>query len=648
MKLKVKFLFPVLGIILIGLLSITTLGYVSSKNALTESVNTQLTSLTEATSDVLSKFIRDNRDLLRYWGSSSVYGRFSTDHLAADSEAIHGSFARIIKTFPSIENIMVAMPDGSIAASAIPGVEGAYNIADRPYFKAAIKGSPVTSKVLLSKVTGEPIYVECIPIYHNDALVSVLALAVKMKAVTDLFIDPIKVGKSGYAFVMEKDGSVIAYPDKTKILKLNGHMFEFSKKILKEKTGLMVYDFKGAEKISVFKQEKELGWITVISAPSMEVFSAAETLRNRLFMIAALTMGIIGVVVLALTQTMVVKRIENIADRMNDIAQGEGDLTMRMHIQSGDEIGVLAVGFNTFVEKLQGLIQEIVGKTEILDTSTTDLSGITRKMTQTSVDMSGKALSVSTSAGELNTHMGGVSAAMSQSSAGTGMIASAAEEMTATISEIADNAGRAREVTTHAASKASGVAKRVEELAAAARDIGVVTETISEISDQTNLLALNATIEAARAGDAGKGFAVVAGEIKELARQTAEATGEITNRIRGIQSSTDNASTDIAEIDSIITNVNEIVSGIAASVEEQSVTTREIADNVAQTSMGIEEVSGTINKSSEETHAISLDIEEVNQNARFLTENSQRVQNDSEKLSSLSDEMASLVAQFKV
>ena len=648
MKLKVKFLFPVLGIILIGLLSITTLGYVSSKNALHESVNTQLTSLTEATSDVLSKFIRDNRDLLRYWSSSKVYARFSINHGAADFQTIHESFTRIIKTFPSIENIMVAMPDGSITASAIPGVEGVFNVSERPYFKASLNGSPVTSKVIISKVTNEPIYLECQPIYHDNTLVSVLLMAVKMKAVTDLFIDPIKVGKNGYAFVMEKDGPVIAYPDKTKILKLNGHMFEFSKIILKEKAGLMIYDFKGDEKISVYKQEKELGWITVINAPSNEVFSAAETLRNRLYMLAALTMGIIGVVVLALTQSIVVKRIEGIADRMNDIAQGEGDLTMRMRIQSMDEIGVLAVGFNTFVDKLQGIIKEIVGKTVILGTSTTDLSGVTRKMNQASIDMSGKALSVSTSTGELSSHMGGVSAAMSQSSAGAGMIAAAAEEMTTTISEIANNAGRAREVTTHAASKASGVAKRVEELAAAARDIGVVTETISEISDQTNLLALNATIEAARAGEAGKGFAVVAGEIKELARQTAEATGEITNRIRGIQSSTDNASTDIAEIDSIITNVNEIVSGIAASVEEQSVTTREIADNVAQTSMGIEEVSGTINKSSEETRTISLDIEEVNQNAHFLTENSQRVQNDSEKLSSLSEEMASLVAQFKV
>ncbi|BCS98170.1 methyl-accepting chemotaxis protein [Desulfoluna limicola] len=648
MKLKVKFLFPVLGIILAGLLALTTLGYVSSKSALQESAYSQLNTLTDSTSEVLSKFIRDNRDLLQYLAKDPLYGQFADNGDRFQYQAVHDTFDRILSTFPSIENILVTLPDGNIMASAVDGVEGVVNIADRPYFKKALKGSPVTSKVILSKVTGAPIYVESIPIFHEESLVCILSLVVKMSAVTDLFIDPIKVGATGYAFVMENEGSVIAYPDKTKILQLNGNMFDFSKEILKQKNGLMVYDFKGDQKISVYKQEKELGWITVISAPSSEVFSAAVTLRNRLILIAGLTMFIIWLVVRTLTQTMVVKRINNIAGRMKDISEGEGDLTMRLRIQSQDEIGELAEWFNTFVGKLQELIKEIAEKTEILDASTTDLSGITLKMNKASGEMSEKAVSVSSSTAELNTHMSGVSAAMSQSSAGTGMIASAAEEMTATISEIADNSGRAREISTHAASKASGVAKRVEELAAAARGIGVVTETISEISDQTNLLALNATIEAARAGEAGKGFAVVAGEIKELARQTAEATGEITERIRGIQTSTDTASTDIAEIDTIISNVNDIVSGIAASVEEQSVTTREIADNVAQTSTGIEDVSRTISQSSDETHSIALDIEEVNQKAHFLTENSARVQKDSESLSHLSDEMASLVGRFKV
>lgn len=648
MKLKNKFLLAVLSVILIGLIAITTFGFESAKSALEKSTTTQLTALTESTAKILSSFITDNRSKLEYWASDALYGSYAASQDETRYKEVEEKFSRILKTFTTLENIFLVDLEGHLIASGLPQGDQTVSIADRPYFKEALTGKAATSNAIVSKITGSPIYVEAMPVYSNGSLSGVLCLVIKLASVTDLFIDPVKVGETGYAFVMEKDGPVIAYPDKSKVLKLDGHMFDFSKEILANKNGLMVYDFKGTEKISVYKQEETLGWITVISAPTSEVFSAAVTLRNRLVLIATLTMAGIWLVLRTVTQSMVVRRIKNIGNRMKDISQGEGDLTMRLHIEANDEIGELGGWFNTFVDKIQELIKEIAGKAVILDSATTDLTGITRQMNGASGEMSKKALSVTSSTGELNTHMAGVSAAMNQSSAGTGMIASAAEEMTATITEIAANSGRAREISTHAATRASGVAKRVEELAAAARDIGVVTDTISEISAQTNLLALNATIEAARAGEAGKGFAVVAGEIKELARQTAEATGEITKRIRGIQSSTDNASNDIAEIDTIISNVSDIVSGIAASVEEQSVTTREIADNVAQTSLGIEEVSRTISQSSHETHTIAIDIKEVNDTAHFLQENSARVQGDSERLATLAEEMTSLVRRFKV
>ena len=120
----------------------------------------------------------------------------------------------------------------------------------------------------------------------------------------------------------------------------------------------------------------------------------------------------------------------------------------------------------------------------------------------------------------------------------------------------------------------------------AAREIGNVVETITEISSQVDLLALNATIEAARAGDAGKGFAVVAGEIKELARQTAEASGEIKKRVEGIQTNTAGTVNEINDVSEVVNEINAIVATIASAVEEQSATTREIVSNVSQASVG--------------------------------------------------------------
>jgi len=151
----------------------------------------------------------------------------------------------------------------------------------------------------------------------------------------------------------------------------------------------------------------------------------------------------------------------------------------------------------------------------------------------------------------------------------------------------------------------------MDERGKAAREIGKVTETITDISGQTNLPALNATIEAARAGEAGKGFAVVANEIKELARQTAEATRDIKGKIDGIRKITGLTATEIEKIIQVINNVNEFVAGISTAVEEQSITTRDIAEKISQTSQGIQPVNKSASAISLASSQIAGDISRV-------------------------------------
>jgi methyl-accepting chemotaxis protein len=175
-----------------------------------------------------------------------------------------------------------------------------------------------------------------------------------------------------------------------------------------------------------------------------------------------------------------------------------------------------------------------------------------------------------------------------------------------------------------------------------------VTEVITEISEQTNLLALNATIEAARAGEAGKGFAVVANEIKELARQTAQATHEIKAKIGGIQHSTSETVGEMQQISEVINQVNEIVATIAISMDSQLAATEEVAGNVREASLGFGEINENVAACSQVTGQISADIADVKFSADELTQTSIQVAFNVKELSQLAEKLHDVVDHFHV
>ncbi len=329
-------------------------------------------------------------------------------------------------------------------------------------------------------------------------------------------------------------------------------------------------------------------------------------------------------------------------------AVSHGDLTRTIDVDQEDEIGVLSQSMRSMTENLRRIFTDISEGVETLSSSATELSAISQQMSAGAEQSSNKSSNVAASAEEMSTSMNSVSAAAEQASQNIGMVAAAAEEMSATIDEIARNTEKSRTISLDAVNQASNASKRMEELGSAAQEVGTVTETITDISEQTNLLALNATIEAARAGEAGKGFAVVANEIKELAKQTAEATGLIRQRISGIQNSTASTVSEIQQVTTVINELNEGVSSIASAIEEQSIATKEIANNVAQASLGIQEVTQNVTQSSSVAITISSDIVEVKSAAEDNANASSQVHLSAEQLSNLSERLKEMVSQFKL
>ncbi|MCG8686394.1 MAG: methyl-accepting chemotaxis protein [Desulfobacterales bacterium] len=344
----------------------------------------------------------------------------------------------------------------------------------------------------------------------------------------------------------------------------------------------------------------------------------------------------------------VVGPIRSIIDMLKDIAHGEGDLTKRIIDTSGDETQELAEYFNLFIENVQTMIAKIKGNTEELTSSSSDLAQISDQMNSAARETSERSNSVSAASEEMSTNMGSMAAAMEEASTNINMVSAAAEEMTSTISEIAQNAEKARDITTGAVEQAKHASTQVDELGGAAREIFTVVETITDISSQVNLLALNATIEAARAGEAGKGFAVVANEIKDLAAQTADASSQIKERVAGIQTSTDGTTAEIASITKVVGDINEIVSTIAAAVEEQSATTGEIAENVSQASMGISEVNENIAQGSAASQGVTSDVADVTSAAIQIADSSQQVKEKAGGLSGMAATLSEMMGKFKV
>jgi methyl-accepting chemotaxis protein len=270
--------------------------------------------------------------------------------------------------------------------------------------------------------------------------------------------------------------------------------------------------------------------------------------------------------------------------------------------------------------KLKVAFQTVAQQAQTLAGASEELTSVSQQMGQ--------------SAGETSSQAAVVSAASEQVSKSVGSVATSAEEMNASIKEIARNATEAARIASGAVKVAKETTETVNKLGDSSIEIGKVIKVITSIAQQTNLLALNATIEAARAGEAGKGFAVVANEVKELAKQTASATEDISQKIEAIQADTRGVVQAITEIGQIIQQINDYQNTTASAVEEQTATTNEIARSAAEAATGGNE--------------IARNITSVSQAAKQTAQGASDALESSKELARLASELNRVVEQFQM
>jgi methyl-accepting chemotaxis protein len=495
---------------------------------------------------------------------------------------------------------------GIIAAGAITACLLSASVAGIRFYVSDLRASSAREsdgmeKALGAKaelVSGLLARISVIPLMSQD-LADLQVKATEAMRDSD-FVDVVFLGK---------DGSPVARSTRD----TSGSVLDFTRKVVTDKETMGVEKEVGSLRIKVSTAR--------VAAAQAQVEKAIAHKAATAWIVALVAVAVINFLLVWVLLLVLKRRVSNPLQEAVDLVEAvaQGDLDLEMHAESKDEIGRLADGLRHMIEYLRqtARLADMVAAGDLrssiqprsprdrLGTAIGKMNTALRESLETVQELSGDLATSSRSlrltgqalldqASGVSVKAGDASQSSETVASNVRTVAASAEEMSASIQEIARSAEGSRLTAREALSIAQEASNRVDELSNASMEISRVTEVIVEIAEQTKLLALNATIEAARAGEAGKGFAVVAGEVKELAKSTADATEDIRKRIEQIQTSTRATVSDIGRVREVMGKIEGSVSSIAAAVEEQSVTTNEIVRNVTDSSRLVQGITASI------------------------------------------------------
>ncbi|MBN1983118.1 MAG: HAMP domain-containing protein, partial [Chitinivibrionales bacterium] len=347
---------------------------------------------------------------------------------------------------------------------------------------------------------------------------------------------------------------------------------------------------------------------------SITTTSSASLSWTMMFVLVGCLIAVIGAIFfISIIARGVAVPLKAVVTQVNEIAKGNITRTLdAQYINRSDEIGMVAQAVEKMKGNLHTIVKDLSSSTTTLSNASNNLSTVSTQITSNSNEMTTLSNSVASASKSSVDTINSMTVAAEQMSANITNIATSIEEMSSSLNEVAKSCQKESAIASTANTQAKSTQGIMEHLGDSAKEIGKVIEVINSIADQTNLLALNATIEAASAGDAGKGFAVVANEVKELAKQTAQATGEISKKISEMQANTNDAIKAIKDITGIIEEINTISQTIVSAVEEQSATVNEISKNIGSTSAAAGDIAKNVSNSAEGLTEVSSKINTVN------------------------------------
>ncbi len=553
--------------------------------------------------------------------------------MPAEAQAVIDRFARFGATHPAAAILSIGLEDGTYAKWPDDPQLSKYDPRTRPWYKAAMAspGKTVRTPAYYYDKDDVALVGTARALLDNGKAKGVFVVSVSLKNLTEL-VKSIKLGESGYVMLIE-DGVVLVDPrDAAHSFKPLKDLGAAYAQLANTPQGSTEVVIDGVRYMANVWTSPSLGWRYIGLIEQREVMAEATRMTYLTAIIVGVLVLIFGLIAAAFSK-VIVKPIGQVSTGLQSIAEGEGDLRHELQVQGKDETAELAGWFNKFLAAIRQLIQHIGAASANLQNASKVNSEVAHNMNEAAGRQREAVELVSTAFNEMvataNEVARSCSGAAESAENGHRRVAEGKQQIEVTT----DNVNRLGRRLTESS-------QAMVELEAGSRSINQILGTIRAIAEQTNLLALNAAIEAARAGDQGRGFAVVADEVRALAKRTSDSTGEIEQLLGTLENKTQEVTQKMGScLDLSRASVSSIESA-RDSFEGIQTSVNEIRDQNLQISAAAEEQHSVAEE-------INRHIQQIYDEARLVESLANSAQDDSGRLSNLSDELNGLVGRFK-
>ena len=569
-SLKMRFLIPMVILVATGMGVSTAVSYFKSKNALVEASNTQISQLAASTLSIVDAWFADRKLEIRNWSTQKVFHSAVTDTFVgrAARKAANNQLAKLKEDYKFYETIYLATRSGEIVAASADMAEQAGAATNEKFFQEAVQSKDAdgvyVSEVYVSALSKNPVFAIASPLTSSGGVTGVLYGVLNIEAFNRQFIDPIKVGNTGYAFVFNKDGLVIAHSDKSLIMKMNIKDLDFGREMLLKGQGLLQYTNNSLESLGAFRSHPELGWTICINASTKEVLSAVKSvgILNLSVTSAIIVLAVVCILVIAYrTVRPINKTISGLEQAVEQVVTGATEVAASSQTLSSGASQQAAT-----IEETSSSLEEMAS------------------MTRQNADNAGAAKSKMAEATQIvqkvNQHMGDMAEAIqeiTQSSEETGKIIKTIDEIAFQTNLLALNAAVEAARAGEAGAGFAVVADEVRNLAMKAADAArtttdLIEKTIKSIQKGNELT--HSTQEAFKEN------ITISKKVGELVEEIAAASGE---QAQGIE-----------EVNRAVAEMDKVVQQVAATAEESAAASEEMNSQAVEMEGFVKDLTGIV------------------------------------------------------